>query len=232
MLTIPCPSCKRPLHLPETEQGNIACCPLCKTIFQTPSRLVDVPGASRDYLASSLMYATRSGLPSPGESASVEDPYDAADEKTDSRRSLQSASRFLVAYVVLAGIQTLTCGFLNASAVVDLFGYRYDGPFVFAVVAVQVIALFVILCGAGTMARGRTHHVAIVGCTLALALSVFQFLMPLSHLVAYLTPFGRWVPYAEWYWGVSTLVSGVLAVIGWLGGIRGWIILHFPEKVR
>jgi hypothetical protein len=135
-------------------------------------------------------------------------------------------------YVVLSLVPTLVCGYLNSLALADLLSLERLDYWAVSAVYLQVLALIAILFSAFEISRCRNRHLARAGCTVTLMLSTFQILVRALFLFAQVTPFGWRVPYAEEYWGVTFLLALGLGVIGWVGAVRGLILLHRPEVDR
>ncbi len=229
MPMIHCPGCQRALHLPEVEQGNTVCCPLCKTTFPTPAEespavhahrpAVDVPprlwGAREERMP-----------PSPGRAEGVESPFAFEENEQDGlsaegREELRNASWWLRLFGVVASIELFTCGCFNSVA---LMQEMRGGVVCIAVpLGVQVLGLFFIFHGAEAIRAARKRGSGLASCVLTLIFSVVQIVPCL-----FLLPGRRGEPEGLLCSLILPIVTGILGLIG---AIRGLTILNKPEVV-
>jgi hypothetical protein len=134
---------------------------------------------------------------------------------------MRTAASWLRTFVVVASLQTLTCGCINNIVLVRVM----DGSAgcVLMLVFVEFVALILVFSSAGAIGGRRNRALGVMGCLLTLLLSVLQLLPCLA-----LVPARRGDPVPS---VLSVSLSLVVAGIGLVGAIRGLSILNKPEVV-
>jgi hypothetical protein len=235
MPTVRCPSCQRALHLPEGEQGTMACCPLCKTTFPTPPAepLFTVPAP----IAAPFVPRPVPQPPAPPPAA-PENPlrFDDRDGPAAEavphadRTALRAAADWQRTYAGLASLHVLTCGCFNMLALLELTHVGI-GLHVLVAVLFPVVALFLIFSGAEAMAKRRNRPLALIGSFLAVAVAASQVLLPLAVItVAQAERGGNFADPS--FYCVSLLLALALGIVGVIGGVKGLYLLHKPAVIQ
>ncbi len=227
MPIIHCPGCQRALHLPEVEQGNTVCCPLCKTIFPTPAEEPPPDLPPRPVNVPPRLWGAREERipPAPGRADAVESPFafeeDGTELSAEDREEMRKASWWLRLFGITATIEFIACGCLNFPALLrEIEGTAFC---IAMPLGLQVVGLFFIFRGAEAMYSARKRSLALAACVLTLIFSVVQLIPCL-----FLLPGRRGGPEGLMCLLGLPIVTGLFGLIG---AIRGLTILNKPEVV-
>jgi hypothetical protein len=182
MYTIRCPSCRRPLNLPEQADVGTAQCPLCGTPFDVSS-----PEPERSAVPVVPVVPHHSGVtaqpqtfhpPRPDE---PDEDYPGGPLTPPDRAAMESAALWLRAAAYLGVTRTLLCGCGPVLVGVQLTPLK-DLPWVIGCLA-YLAACVVVLRGAEELKRPSSRAWAVTGCSLA-ALATLGEVLLLGLVVA------------------------------------------------
>ena len=149
----------------------------------------------------------------------------------EDRRAIGSAVRFLKAHAALGIVEAFTCNCVSILAFSAMASSFFAGAFG---LMLRIVLLGVIFRGAEALERRRKRGLAMTAGILALLVSGYLILVGsigMLNLLLLLLP--RRAPGGDSsFLLVSTAVTGVVAVLGLIGGIKTLVVLSNPEVSR
>jgi hypothetical protein len=232
MPTIHCPGCGRALHLPEFVESGAVSCPLCRMTFPPPAEELPVfprrPAAVDVSPPPLRPWGAREQKMPPSPSSRPASPFtfdetaNAQELLPDNRSELRKVAWWLRVFVVAASVQLVTCGCASNIAL----AHEFNGALgcIAVPIFLQLASLMFIFSGAEAIGRRRRRGLGVLGCVLTLIHSVVQLLPCLAFL-----PSRNDEPALL---ACSMVMALVVALVGFIAGIRGLTILKKPEVVE
>jgi LSD1 subclass zinc finger protein len=234
MPTVRCPSCRRPLNLPEDTLADTAQCPLCESVFAVADLDVQRPRPPRP-LAPAVPVGARE-VPVP---RAEERDLPADEGRLRTRRALGTAAGWLKAMVAFGLFQMATCGLCGCIEAdrsrsfafgrgASLFFHLYAAWWI-----VRVVVLVIIWAGAERLSRGRGGAgLARAGAILALIYALLTVVITLPALYELMEDLGqagrRRVRPTVWV-SVSLTFTYITAMCGLIGAVLALRQLARPE---
>jgi hypothetical protein len=219
MISLSCPSCRRPLSLPDHLKGSWVKCPGCKNTFQAPAEVAVVEEVQ------AVEAVPEPAVPGGG-------AFAFESEKAGYRRvRVQTQVRGAVGYLYtnvflhfLLGVWCLANSLLAGVAFVSL-GALPLPLLVIPLVLLYYVPLVFMFLGAGALSRCSSHAMPMTGAVMAFVLAALALILTvlvLLGLYAHFNPIGCVVLLLT----VSAVITGIL------GGVSTIQALNHPDVSR
>lgn len=235
MPTVRCPSCRRPLNLPESVEAHSARCPLCEATFAIADAEVQrTSPALRPMAPLAPVGAREVPLHRDSPSRPAESP------RPVENRSLRIASQWLRLMVLTGGIDLLSCGLCNCFKGGDVLSSSGGMVRWFEVLAVlwviRALALIVVWSAAERLSAQTNLSFTRAGAIVALVYALLNALPTLPLVLRVMEELGRPNRAPLELMAAPLCLSLILTYLTSLCGLIGSILalrqLTRPEVVR